>query len=362
MSANPVNINGQIVGSGHPPYIIAEMSGNHNGDLQRALALVEEAKTAGADAIKLQTYTADSITINHDSPEFKIKEGLWDGYTLYELYKEAHTPREWHKKLFDKAQEIGLTAFSSPFDATAIEFLEELDCPAYKIASFEIVDLPLIESAARTGKPLILSTGMADEIEIWDAVHTARSAGCRDLILLHCVSGYPTPPDELNLLTIPDMADRFNVSVGLSDHTLGMAASVCSISLGACIIEKHFTLNRTDGGPDAAFSLEPNELKTLVNDCRDAWSALGNANYLKKQSEHSNLKFRRSVYVVEDIKEGDVFNNSNVRIIRPGYGMAPKNLKNILGKQAVTDLPRGTALKTDHIKFISKTDGDENHE
>lgn len=339
-----ITIAGRRIGPGHPPYVIAEMSGNHNGDIKRAFALLEAAKESGADAVKLQTYTADTITIDHDGPGFRIEGGLWNGRTLYDLYREAHTPWEWHPQLFAKARELGITLFSSPFDPTAIDFLEELGAPAYKIASFEIVDLPLIQRAARTGKPLIISTGIASLGEIGDAVEAARTAGGREIALLHCTSGYPTPPEDSNLRTIPHLADAFGVVAGLSDHTPGTAVPVAAIALGASLIEKHFTLRRADGGPDSAFSLEPEELTELVANCRTAWTALGTVNYELEASEKGNKTFRRSLYAVKDIPAGAPLTADNVRSIRPGYGLPPKHLPDLLGRRAGRAIARGTPL------------------
>jgi pseudaminic acid synthase len=339
-----ITIAGRRIGPGHPPYVIAEMSGNHNGDIKRAFALLEAAKKAGADAVKLQTYTADTITIDHNGPGFRIEGGLWNGRTLYELYQEAHTPWDWHPQLFAKARELGIAIFSSPFDCTAIEFLEKLEAPAFKIASFEIVDLPLIQRAAKTGKPLVISTGIASLGEIAEAVEAARAAGGREIALLHCTSGYPTPPEESNLRTLPHLAEAFGVVAGLSDHTPGTAVPVAAVALGAALIEKHFTLRRADGGPDAAFSLEPEELAELVANCRTAWSALGKINYELEASEKGNKTFRRSLYVVQDIPAGGRLTAENVRSIRPGYGLPPKHLPDALGKRAGRAIARGTPL------------------
>ncbi|MBP2316061.1 pseudaminic acid synthase [Azospirillum soli] len=337
-------IAGRPVGPDHPPYVVAELSANHNGDIGRAVAIMRAAKEAGADAVKLQTYTADTMTIDHSGPDFRIQGGLWDGYKLYDLYREAQTPWDWHDELFAEGRRLGITVFSTPFDATAVDLLEKLDNPVYKIASFEVPDLPLIARVAQTGKPIIMSTGMADLGEISDAVRTARENGARDLILLHCVSAYPAPAREANLRTISHLAEAFGVATGLSDHTLGTAVSVVAVGQGAVLIEKHFTLNRADGGPDGPFSLEPDELRTLVTQCCDAWEALGRVSYERAASERPNMIFRRSLYIVRDMAEGEVFTEDSVRVIRPGYGMAPKELPRVLGRRARRAIPRGTAL------------------
>jgi len=343
-----ITIDDRKIGPEYPPYIIAELSANHNGDINRAFKIMEEAKKAGADAIKLQTYTHETITMDCDSEEFQIHGGLWDGQTLYELYKGAHMPWEWHKPLFAKAKELGITVFSSPFDFSAVDLLEELDAPAYKIASFELVDLALIARVAKTGKPMIMSTGMANKEEIQEAVDCARSNGCNELVVLHCVSGYPAPAEQYNLRTIADISERFDVLSGLSDHTIDNATAVASVALGACLIEKHVTLDRTGGGVDDTFSLEPQEFAQLCKDAKTAWQALGHVNYERTEAEKGNVKFRRSLYVVKDVQAGEKFTTENVRSIRPGFGLQPKKLTNIIGKYSRHKIKRGTAL-TDEL-------------
>jgi len=328
-----IKIDGVEIGDGCPPYIVAEISGNHNGSIDRAKMIMSKAKHCGANAVKLQTYTADTITINSQSDDFKIKGGLWDGYTLYDLYKWAETPYEWHKELFEHARAIDLTCFSTPFDESAVDLLESLNAPAYKIASFEIVDIPLIKYAASTKKPMIISTGMANLEEIEEAVQAAKDGGCNELILLHCISSYPAPIEQSNLLTIPHLAKRFGLVTGLSDHTLGTTASVTSVALGSAFIEKHFTLSRQDKGPDCEFSLEPDELTNLCLEAKDAWLSLGLAGYEKKQAELDNVKFRRSLYFVNDLKKGQVITKADVRSIRPGFGLAPKYLDKVIGSR-----------------------------
>lgn len=341
---NSFDIAGRAIGREHEPYVICELSGNHNGSLERALKMIDAAAATGADAIKLQTYTADTITIDCDREEFSIKGGLWDGYSLYNLYKEAFTPYEWHDKLFARARELGVTIFSTPFDDSAVDFLEKLDAPAYKIASFEAIDLPLIAAVAKRRKPMIISTGMANLGEIGEAVATARENGARDVALLHCVSSYPAPMEDANVATIPHLAAAFGCVGGLSDHTPGSAAAVASIALGGAIVEKHFTLSRADGGPDAAFSLEPHEFKQLVTDCKNAWRAIGRVNYDLLGSERGSKLFRRSLYAVRGIAKGDKLTPECVRSIRPGCGLAPKFLPKVLGRRAVRDIAYGEPI------------------
>ncbi|MCA0356352.1 MAG: pseudaminic acid synthase [Proteobacteria bacterium] len=344
MSAPFIEIAGRKIGSDHSPYVICELSGNHNGSLERCLTMVDAAADTGCDAIKIQTYTADTITLDVDRPEFKIHGGLWDGRTLYELYEEAHTPFEWHAAIFERARQRGVTIFSSPFDETAVDLLDSLGAPAFKIASFEAVDLPLIRYAAAKGKPLIISTGMANLTEMQTALDTALAAGAPGVLLLHCVSSYPATFADANVRTVPDMAARFGCPIGLSDHTPGTAASVAAVSLGACAVEKHFTLARADGGPDAAFSLEPAEFKALVDDTKNAWAALGRAHYDVLGSEATSLLFRRSLYVTADVKKGEPLTRANVRSVRPGNGLPPADLDKVLAGKAARDLTRGEPL------------------
>ncbi len=336
-----IKIGNHIIGQNHPPFIIAELSANHNGSLERALKTMDEAKRCGAHAIKLQTYTAETMTINCDLPDFLIKGGLWDGYKLYDLYKWAETPYEWHKIMFEYGKKIGITVFSTPFDETAVDLLENLDTPAYKIASFEILDLPLIKYVCKTKKPIIMSTGMASEEEIEEAVLTAKDSGCNQIILLHCISSYPAPIEQANLKQIINLAKRFNVITGLSDHTLGTTVSIAAVAQGANLIEKHFTLNREDKGPDSEFSIEPLELKTLCSETRNAWLALGQAGYKRQKSEENNKIFRRSIYFVKDLPKGHVIKKDDIRRIRPGNGISPKNFEKILGKKILKKVLRG---------------------
>ncbi len=348
-----IEIAGRKIGANHPPYIIAELSANHNGSLDRALEIITSAKACGADCVKLQTYTADTLTLDVHKPDFRIEGGLWDGEYLYNLYERAYTPWDWFPKMFDHARKIGITIFSSPFDNTAVDLLEELNAPAYKIASFEAIDLPLIEYVASKGKPMIISTGLADAEEIQEAVDAARGAGCEEIAILQCVSGYPAPATDYNLLTIPNMIERFGCIVGLSDHTIDNTTAVASVALGASVIEKHFTLDRSAGGPDDSFSLEPGDLVDLCTSAKVAWSARGAVDYGHKSSEKGNVKFRRSLYVVQDIRAGEAFTPGNVRSIRPGFGLAPKHLSKVMGRTASTNIERGTALSWDLLSEAS---------
>lgn len=339
------------IGPDHPPFVIAEMSGNHNQSLDRALAIVDAAAAAGAHALKLQTYTADTMTIDRDDGVFFIADpnSLWQGKSLYKLYAEAHTPWEWHAPIFERARAHGLLAFSTPFDETAVDFLESLDVPCYKIASFEMTDLPLIRKVAATGKPMIVSTGMASLGEIEETVRAARDAGCRDLILLKCTSTYPATPENTHLRTIPVLREAFGCEIGLSDHTMGVGAAIAAVALGATVVEKHFTLARADGGVDAAFSLEPAELGLLVTETERAWQALGGVRWGGTAAEEKSRVFRRSLYVVEDVRAGEAFSSRNVRPIRPGLGLPPKYLDQVLGKTARRDLPKGTPLTWEEL-------------
>jgi len=339
----------KLIGPNHAPFIIAEMSGNHNQSLERALEIVEAAARTGAHGLKIQTYTPDTMTLDLDEREFHISDpkSLWAGTSLYKLYGEAYTPWEWHKPIFDRARELGIIPFSTPFDDTAVDFLESLDVPCYKIASFENTDLPLIRRVAATGKPLIISTGMASIAELDDTVRAAREAGCKDLILLKCTSTYPATPENTNILTIPHMRELFGCEVGLSDHTMGVGVSVASVALGATVIEKHFTLNRADGGVDSSFSLEPAEMAQLVVETERAWQALGKVSYGVTEAEKKSLQFRRSLYIVKDLKAGDVLNKENVRAIRPGLGLPTKYLEQVQGKTVKRDVKQGTALAWD---------------
>lgn len=347
-----ITIGNHKIGAAHPPFVIAEMSGNHNQSLERALEIVEAAAKAGAHALKIQTYTPDTMTLDLDEREFHISDpkSLWAGTSLYKLYGEAYTPWEWHKSIFDRARALGVIAFSTPFDDTAVDFLESLDVPCYKIASFENTDLPLIRRVAATGKPLIISTGMASIAELDDTVHAAREAGCKDLILLKCTSTYPATAGNTNILTIPHMRELFGCEVGLSDHTMGVGVSVASVALGATVIEKHFTLNRADGGVDSTFSMEPAEMAQLVLETERAWQSLGQVNYGPTEAEKKSIVFRRSLYVVQDLKAGDVLTKENVRAIRPGLGLATKYLEVVVGKKLHSAVARGTPLRWELLR------------
>lgn len=344
------SIAGRLISQDTAPFIVAELSANHNGKLETAYRIIEEAKKAGADAVKLQTYRPDTITLNSNRDEFCIHGGLWDGRTLFDLYNEAHMPWEWHAPLFEYARQQGIVIFSTPFDNTAVDLLEDLNAPAYKIASFEVVDLPLIRYVAKTGKPMIISTGMAGIDEIHEAVDAAKSAGCKDLALLHCVSGYPSPASDYNLRTISDMAERFNLPIGLSDHTLDNTTAIASVALGASIIEKHFTLDRNGNGPDDSFSLEPSELAALCRGAKTAWAALGDVDYTHKSSEAGNVKYRRSLYFVKNMEAGEAITMACIRSVRPGLGLSPKYLDNIIGKRATKKIEENTPVSWECIE------------
>ncbi|MEK4513067.1 pseudaminic acid synthase [Paenibacillus anaericanus] len=351
MQTDEIKISSRWIGRIHKPFIIAEMSGNHNQSLDRALEIVKAAAESGVDAIKLQTYTADTMTLDVNTEEFMIKESdnLWKGNSLYNLYKQAYTPWEWHAEIFKKCNELGLLAFSSPFDETAVDFLESLDVPAYKIASFENTDLPLIKKVARTGKPIIMSTGMATPAEIDEAVQTAREFGCEQLVLLKCTSTYPAEPTNSNLATIPHLRQLFNCEVGLSDHTLGLGVSIASVAMGATVIEKHFTLSRADGGVDSVFSMEPHEMKSLVEEATKAWQSIGTISYGATESEKDSRNYRRSIYASSDIKQGEKINEDNIKVIRPGYGLPPKYLDMVIGRTASIDILKGTPISWDIV-------------
>ncbi|MCY8516942.1 pseudaminic acid synthase [Bacillus atrophaeus] len=348
---NEITIDGRSIGPHHPPFIIAEMSGNHNQSLERAFKIIEAAAKAGAHALKIQTYTADTMTLNMNTKDFTIEDNnsLWSGSTLYTLYQQAYTPWEWHKPIFDKCRELGMIPLSTPFDESAVDFLEDLGVPIYKIASFENTDIPLIKKVAATDKPIIISTGMATVAEIDETITAAKEAGCKELILLKCTSTYPASPENTNISTIPHMKELFNCQVGLSDHTMGTGVAVASVALGATVIEKHFTLSRADGGVDSAFSLEPHELKELVIETERAWQALGQITYGPTDKEKASLKFRRSIYVTNDIKAGDMFTKENIKVVRPGYGLEPKYFDLIIGRTAKKHISAGTPLEWDSI-------------
>jgi len=344
-----LKINGREIGELYAPYVIAEVSANHNGSIDAARKIIEVAKKSGADAVKLQTYRPDTITMDIDTEDFMINGGLWAGKSLYELYESAHMPWEWHKPLFDFARNLDITIFSSPFDKTAVDFLEDLNAPAYKIASFEAIDTNLIKYVAGTRKPMIISTGMANDEEIQDAINAAYEGGCKELAILHCVSGYPAPAEDYNLKTIPDMQSRYGIPIGLSDHTIGNSTAIAAVALGACIVEKHVTLDRHGGGPDDSFSLEPTELMSLCKEINAVWGALGTINYERKSSEKDNAKFRRSLYFVEDMTAGETIQERHIKSIRPGYGLPPKYYGKILGKIVKKNVTKGTRVSWDFI-------------
>jgi pseudaminic acid synthase len=345
-----ITISGRQISENHPPYVIAEISANHNGSLQRAKLLIETAAKVGADAVKIQTYNADTMTIDCEDHEFIVKSGLWNGYKLYDLYTEAHTPFDWHKELFRFAKELGITLFSSPFDESAVDLLESLNTPAYKIASFELTDLPLIDYVARQGKPMLLSTGMANEDEISEALERARSSGCSSLLLFHCISSYPTPIEQANLKSISRLKKQFGVAVGLSDHTIGNLAATTAVALGGSAIEKHFTISRDDKGPDSDFSIEPNELQGLIKDVKDTWLSLGKDDLSRPEVENNSKIFRRSLYFVRDLKAGSIIKPEDVRRIRPGFGLPPKFYDKIIGTVTKMDVKRGQAVSWDVLR------------
>ncbi|MFQ5498601.1 MAG: pseudaminic acid synthase [Candidatus Zixiibacteriota bacterium] len=351
MSGKSITIEKRLIGPDHPPYIIAEMSGNHNQSLEQALKIVEAAAGSGAHAIKLQTYTADTMTLDINEREFRIDDpaSLWDGYSLYQLYDRAHTPWGWHRPIFERCRELGITVFSTPFDVTAVDFLEELNAPAYKVASFENADIALIKRIAATGKPMIISTGMATIAELDESVRVARNAGCDDIVLLKCTSSYPASPDGCNIQTIPHLAELFDVQAGLSDHTLGVGVALASVALGSTVIEKHFILDRNDGGVDAAFSMEPQEMSILVQESKRAWQSLGKVAYGTTTQESGSLQFRRSLYVVEDVRRGQELTKRNLRAIRPGHGLSPRHIDSLLGRKVRHDVARGTAATWDIV-------------
>jgi pseudaminic acid synthase len=349
-------VENRIIGPNHPPFIIAEMSGNHNQSLERAIKIVEAAANAGAHALKLQTYTADTMTLDINDGEFYIedKESLWKGKSLHQLYQEAYTPWEWHHAIFNRCRELGMIPFSTPFDETAVDFLEELNVPLYKIASFENNDIPLIKKVAATGKPMIISTGMASIAELDETVRAAREAGCKDLVLLKCTSTYPATPENTNIRTIPHMRELFGCQIGLSDHTMGTGVAVASIALGATVIEKHFTISRADGGVDSTFSMEPDEMNALVADTKQAWQALGNITYGATEKEKPSLKYRRSIYISKDLEAGDQITSQDIRIIRPGYGLPPKYYDHLLGKTIAVNVTKGTPFSWDLLSINNK--------
>ena len=350
MKKNNFIINDRRIGENYPPYIIAEMSANHNGSIENAYKIIKMAKSCGADAVKLQTYKPDTLTIDSNLPDFQITDGLWSGQSLYELYDGAYTPWEWHKPLFEFAEKSKITIFSSPFDNTAVDLLEDLNAPAYKIASFEAIDLPLIEYVAQTRKPIIISTGMSNFEEIREAIETALEGGCNQLAILHCVSGYPAPSEDYNLKTLLDMQQAFGITVGLSDHTIDNTTAIASIALGGSIVEKHITLDRNGGGPDDSFSLEEHDLKNLCNSCKIAWKALGKVDYELKSSEKGSVKFRRSLYFIKDVKAGDLITDENIKSIRPGYGIPPKFKNKVIGKEIKVDAVKGSSLQWEMLE------------